>query len=497
MSRPRYLASMKRGNGDAKRVTLYVLAFSLLVAASAGLVIRLGWLVVPITLGGAAVLWVARVALHSDAAGRRRLVLQFLVGCQLFSMIPWYIRPTSEIVSQSNVTGLDSIRLAKAAVMLLCAILVTPSVVRFVSAVRSRDGAAFRGNTALVLYSMAAAYAFARTLTSLDANGLYGLYQSLQAYVVVGTTALVADSIGVTFGWYLGVWAGWVQAFLFGMIGLAAIGDGVALSQSALLGTTRLGGTVISPNALSVLAIVPFSRSLSLIAVGRHRLPLVFQFAIAALAIGLSRSTASSIAVMVVVLGILAMSRRWGMIVGLTLAVAFAVVAAGPYIVEVLLRGRELGNYFEHSTLTARISLWQASLTHLPNAKGGVLFGLGFGLAPARFFSQLAYWQPNFAHNVLVQKLVEGGVFYLGLLIALIVALFLRIGMRAVQPRGPDVVAAVAIYLFALIIGFGGDGFLGAPSADVFVMLAAASMWAPWRSAPSPASDSASNRALG
>ena len=165
----------------------------------------------------------------------------------------------------------------------------------------------------------------------------------------------------------------------------------------------RLGGYLMNPNELGMLAVIGASMVALELRENRSKLLLIFMMLVALVALVLTGSRSSMIGFVLILLYFTLRSENKKLKAGVLIAMAVAM----PFVLSTIIFKQ--GNVDEVLSMTGRLPFWKALLTEgLPNEP---LFGYGYmRIAYKDYFQSVHTYAGQMTHNTFIQVLMNLGI---------------------------------------------------------------------------------------
>ena len=213
----------------------------------------------------------------------------------------------------------------------------------------------------------------------------------------------------------------------------------------------RLGGYLMNPNELGMLAVIGASMVALELRENRSKVLLIFMMLIALVALVLTGSRSSMIGFVLILLYFTLRSENKKLKAGVLIALAVAM----PFVLSTIIFKQ--GNVDEVLSMTGRLPFWKALLTEgLPNEP---LFGYGYmRIAYKDYFQSVHTYAGQMTHNTFIQVLMNLGIVGF-LLVILQLGITIRFFLRSKDIEKKSFF--VALFIPILINSFTEFGIFG------------------------------------
>lgn len=213
----------------------------------------------------------------------------------------------------------------------------------------------------------------------------------------------------------------------------------------------RLGGYLMNPNELGMLAVIGASMVALELRENRSKVLLIFMMLIALVALVLTGSRSSMIGFVLILLYFTLRSENKKLKAGVLIAMAVAM----PFVLSTIIFKQ--GNVDEVLSMTGRLPFWKALLTEgLPNEP---LFGYGYmRIAYKDYFQSVHTYAGQMTHNTFIQVLMNLGIVGF-LLVILQLGITIRFFLRSKDIEKKSFF--VALFIPILINSFTEFGIFG------------------------------------
>ncbi|MBK7853123.1 MAG: O-antigen ligase family protein [Bacteroidetes bacterium] len=213
----------------------------------------------------------------------------------------------------------------------------------------------------------------------------------------------------------------------------------------------RLGGYLMNPNELGMLAVIGASMVALELRENRSKFLLIFMMSIALVALVLTGSRSSMIGFVLILLYFTLRSENKKLKAGVLIAMAVAM----PFVLSTIIIKQ--GNVDEVLSMTGRLPFWKALLTEgLPNEP---LFGYGYmRIAYKDYFQSVHTYAGQMTHNTFIQVLMNLGIVGF-LLVILQLGITIRFFLRSKDIEKKSFF--VALFIPILINSFTEFGIFG------------------------------------